>query len=62
MGLFDEVKKKATEFAEKNPDKLEQISDQVIEKVADTADAATKGKYSSVIDTAEAKADDAVGS
>ena len=61
MGLFDDVTKKATEFAEKNPDKLESISDQVIEKGGDAADKATGGKYSSQIDGAQEKADGAIG-
>jgi MT0933-like antitoxin protein len=61
MGLFDEVKKKATEFAEKNPDKLESISDQVISKAGDAADAATHGKFTSQIDGVQEKADGAVG-
>ncbi|MFI7586662.1 antitoxin [Spongisporangium articulatum] len=61
MGIFDEVKKKATEFAEKNPDKVEKISDAVIEKVGDAADTATKHKYSDQIAKAEAKADDSIG-
>jgi hypothetical protein len=61
MGLFDDVKKKATEFAEKNPDKLESISDQVIEKAGDLADSVTHDKYSAQIDGVQKKADDAVG-
>jgi hypothetical protein len=61
MGLFDDVKKKATEFAEQNPDKLESISDQVIEKAGDAADKATGEKYSSQIDSAQEKADGAIG-
>ena len=61
MGLFDDVKKKATEFAEKNPDKLESISDQVIEKAGDAADQATGQKFSAQIDSAQEKADDAIG-
>ena len=61
MGLFDDVKKQATEFAEKHPDQVEKISDQAIERAGDAADSATHGKYAKQIDGAQTKADEAVG-
>ncbi len=57
MGLLD----KAKNFAKNNPDKLESISDQVIDKGGDAADKATGGKFADKIDGAQDKADDAIG-
>jgi len=61
MGLFDEVKKKATEFAEKNPDKVEKFSDLAIDKAGDAADKVTGDKYADKVDGFQQKADDAIG-
>ena len=61
MGMFDDIKKKATDFAEKHPDQVEKFSDEAIEKAGDVADKATGDKYADKIDTAQHKADDAIG-
>ncbi len=61
MGLFDDAKQKLSEFTEKNPDKVEKISDVVIEKTGDAGDKVTGSKYSEQIDSFQEKADDAVG-
>ena len=61
MGMFDDIKKKATDFAAEHPDQVEKVSDQVIERGGDAADKVTGGKYADKIDTAEEKADDAIG-
>lgn len=61
MGLFDDVKKKASEFAEKNPDKVETFSDEAIEKAGDAADKVTGDKYADRMDGFQEKADDAIG-
>jgi MT0933-like antitoxin protein len=61
MSMFDELKNKATEFVKDNPDKVEGVSDTILEKAADLADAKTGGKFSSQIDGLEQKADDAIG-
>lgn len=46
MGIFDDAKDKATDFASQNPDKL----DQGVEKAGDFADDKTGGKYSDQVD------------
>lgn len=57
MSLFD----KAKDLAQQHPDKVESISDSVIGKAGDAADKATGGKYADKVDTAQQKADDAIG-
>lgn len=54
-GDLDKIKTKATELAKEHGDKI----DQGIDKAADLADKATKGKYSDKIDQAADKAHDA---
>ena len=61
MGMFDELKAKAEELASSHPDMVEKVSDQVIEKGGDAADAATGGKFADKIDMAQEKADGAIG-
>jgi hypothetical protein len=61
MSMFDELKNKATEFVKDNPDKVEGVSDSVLEKAADLADDATGHKFTSQIEGAAEKADDAIG-
>lgn len=46
MGIFDNAKDKATEFAGQNPDKI----DQGVEKAGDFADERTAGQHSDKID------------
>lgn len=61
MSMFDELKDKAADFVKDNPDKVEGISDRILEKAADAAEAATGGKFDSVIEGIQGKADDAIG-
>ncbi len=61
MSMFDNLKDKAQEFIAQNPDKVEEISDQGLEKAADVADGATGGKFTEQIDSAKQSADDAIG-
>ncbi|WP_088289486.1 antitoxin [Kineosporia sp. A_224] len=61
MSMFDELKNKATDFIKDNPDKIEGVSDNILEKAADLADEKTGGKFSSQIDGFAQKADDAIG-
>ncbi|MGL4744848.1 MAG: antitoxin, partial [Dermatophilaceae bacterium] len=42
-------------------DKVEELSDQAIERGGDAVDSATGGKFAEHIDTAQAKGDEAVG-
>lgn len=46
MGIFDSAKDKASDFAEQNPDKL----DQGVEKAGDFADDKTGGQHADQID------------
>ncbi len=61
MSFFDSAKEKIRQLAENNPDKVEQLSDEAITRGGDAADSATGGKYAEQVDTAQAKADEAVG-
>ena len=61
MGFLDDAKKKAEELAEQHPDQLEKLSDGAIGKGGDLIDGATGGKYADKVDSAQDKADDAVG-
>ena len=61
MGIFDSAKDKASEFAQDNPDKL----DQGVEKAGDFADDKTGGQHADQIDKgqdlAHEKLDGALG-
>ncbi len=59
--MFDNLKDKAAELIGQNPEKVEELSDQAIEKAGDAADSMTGGKFSEQIDAAQQKADEAVG-
>ena len=61
MGAFDELKDKGEKLASKHPEQTEKYSDEALEKGADAADTASGDKFSSQIDSAQEKADDAVG-
>ena len=62
MGAFDELKDKGEKLASEHPDQVEKYSDEALDKGGDAADKATGGKFSSQVDGAQEKADDAVGS
>ena len=51
MGLFDEMKDKATELIQGNSDKV----DDAVEKAGDVVDEKTGGQYAEHVDTAQAK-------
>lgn len=61
MGFLDDAKGKLEDLVGNNPDKVEGLSDQGIEKASDLADNATGGKFSDHIDSAGQKADEAIG-
>ncbi|HET9020249.1 MAG TPA: antitoxin [Ornithinibacter sp.] len=61
MSFFDSAKEKIQQLAEDNPDKVEQLSDEAITRGGDAADGVTGGKYAEQVDTAQGKADEAVG-
>ncbi|MGL4177833.1 MAG: antitoxin [Dermatophilaceae bacterium] len=61
MSIFDSAKEKIQQLAEDNPDKVEQLSDQAIERGGDAIDSATGGRFAEHVDTAQAKGDEAVG-
>ena len=61
MGVFDNIKKKAEDLAGKNPDKVEQYSDQGLDMASDRANTATGGKHADHIDKARTAADDRIG-
>ncbi|MGL5867064.1 MAG: antitoxin [Dermatophilaceae bacterium] len=61
MSIFDSAKEKIQQLADSNPDKVEELSDQAIERGGDAIDSATGGKFAEHIDTAQAKGDEAVG-
>lgn len=61
MGIMDNIRGKAEEAIANNPDKFEQLSDQVIERAGDAADSATGGKYAGQIDSAQQEADKRIG-
>jgi hypothetical protein len=61
MSMMDDFKDKAADLVKEHADKVESVSDQLLDKAADAADGATGGKFSAVIDAAQEKADDAVG-
>jgi hypothetical protein len=61
MSMFDELKDKAADAIKDNPDKLEQVSDSLLDKAADLADGATGGKFHDKIEGLVEKADGAIG-
>jgi hypothetical protein len=61
VSIFDSAKEKVQQLAGDNPDKVEELSDQAIERGGDAIDSATGGKFAEHIDTAQAKGDEAVG-
>lgn len=61
MGMFDNIREQAEKVIADNPDKVESISDQVIEKAGDVADERTGGKFSDKIDSAQQTADERIG-
>ena len=61
MSFFDSAKEKAEEFAKDNPDKVEEFSDQGLERGGDLADNATGGRFSEHIDQGQAAADERIG-
>lgn len=61
MSMFDDLKAKAQEAMEQNPDKVEEFSDMGIDKAGDAIDRLTGGKYGEQVDSAQEKADDAIG-
>lgn len=61
MGFLDDAKGKLEDLVGNNPEKVEELSDQGIEKASDLADNATGGKFSDHIDSAGQKADEAIG-
>ena len=61
MGMFDEIKDKAEEFADEHKDVVEKVSDQVLDKAGDAVDEATGKKFTGQIEQAERAADDAIG-
>ncbi len=61
MGIFDEIKDKVEGLVHDNPDKVEEFSDQGIDKAGDALDSATGGKFSDQIDQGQSVADDKIG-
>ncbi len=61
MGFLDRAKDKAAELAAQHPDKVESLSDKAIDAGGNAVDGATGGKFADKIDTAQSKADDAIG-
>lgn len=62
MGAFDELKDKGEKLASEHPEQAEKYTDEALQKGGDAADKATGDKFSSQIDGAQDKADDAIGS
>lgn len=61
MSMFDNLKDKATEAAGRHPDKVEQFSDQGIERAGDLADERTGGKFAEHTDKVQAAGDERIG-
>jgi hypothetical protein len=61
VGTFDELKNKGQQLAEDHPEQAEKASDQAIDKGGDAADQATGDKYGKQVDSAQEKADGAIG-
>ncbi len=60
MGAFDDIKKKAEELVG-GADKLEEVSDQVLDKAAEAANQATDGQHADKVQAARDAADGAIG-
>ena len=61
MSIFDSAKEKLQQLAEDHPGKVEELSDQAVQHAGDALDRATDGRYADHVDTAQGKADDAIG-
>jgi hypothetical protein len=61
MGFLDDAKDKISDLVNDNPEKVEEYSDQGIDKAGDALDGATGGKYAEQVDAGQEKADDAIG-
>lgn len=61
MGTFDNIRAKAEKAIADNPDKVETVSDAVIERAGDAVDKATGGKYTDKIEAAKREADKRIG-
>jgi MT0933-like antitoxin protein len=61
MSGFGDLTKKAQDLADDHPEQVEKFSDQAIEHGGDLADKVTGEKFGDQIDTAQEKADDAIG-
>lgn len=61
MGMFDNIRDKAQQAMDSNPEKVEQFSDQALDRAADAAGNATGGKFDSQIQQGRDAADNAIG-
>ncbi len=61
MGFLDDAKDKISDLVHDNPDKVEDLSDQGIDRAGDALGGATGGKYAEQIDAGQEKADGAIG-
>ncbi len=61
MGAFDGLRDKAEGLIGQHSDKVEGISDSVVEKAGDALDTVTGGKFADKIDMVQEKADGAIG-
>ena len=61
MGMLDNMKEKAQELMGQHKDKVEEYSDQGIDKAGDAVDQATGGTYAGQVDQAQQLADDKIG-
>lgn len=61
MGIFDSAKEQAGNLAGEHSDKVEQFSDQGIEKAGDLADQKSGGKFSGQVDGVQEQADQRIG-
>lgn len=61
MGLLDDAKAQVSKLAAEHPDKVEELSDQAIERASAAADSATGGKFSDQITAAGQAADERIG-
>lgn len=59
--MFDNMKDKAEQYAEENPDKVEKYSDKGIQTGGDKIDDATGGKYAQQMDKGQTMADEHIG-
>lgn len=60
-GMFDNIRNKAEEAAANNPDKVEQLSDQGLDRAQSAADSATGGKHTDQITSAREQIDQRIG-